>query len=135
MADPLSIATACVAAVETIASVVITIRGFLDECRAAKSDLRGIQDTLAKLETLFDGIKVEVSGPNSHFIDPTMRSGILGGIHDCTRVMVRIGEVVAEHRGHASKWVRNGKGQVGKLQSSLETYQAVLRLAVSGAKL
>jgi hypothetical protein len=136
MADPLSIASACLAGVETIATVALTIRKFLKECRAAKSDLENVEETLAKLQTVFDGIKKEVSGPNSHLMDPSMRSGILSGINDCVGVIRRINEVVTEHVGQSSsRWVRNGKKQVADLQSSLETHRTVLQLAVSGAKL
>ncbi|KAK4450508.1 hypothetical protein QBC34DRAFT_424656 [Podospora aff. communis PSN243] len=136
MADPLSIASACLAGIETIATVAIAIRKFVKDCRAAKSDLENVQETLAKLQTVFDGIKTEVSGPSSHLIDPSMRGGILSGINDCVGVIHRINEVVAEHVGlSSSKWVRNGKKQVADLQSSLETHRTVLQLAVSSAKL
>jgi len=136
MADPLSIASACLAAVETIATVAFTIRKFVKECRAAKSDLENVQETLSKLQTVFTRIKDRVSGQNGHLLDANMRDGILSGVNDCVGVIQRIHQVVADHVGQSSsKWVRNGKKEVASLESSLETCRSILQLAVSGAEL
>ena len=130
--DPLSITTACIGLVGSIANVSIQISDFVRGAREARGDLDLISRELVSLKTLLDILSEDARTGNG-FTESLAKnlSGILeslGGV--LKQIEVEIQKHAGGSLGPAVKWSLSGREEANKLRSSLEVYKSTLEIVL-----
>ncbi|KAH7243023.1 hypothetical protein B0J15DRAFT_429482 [Fusarium solani] len=104
----MEIAASCIAFAQVADKTIGTIRGFIIDCRDARSDLSAVSRELS------------------------IRDDIRSIIKNCLDVAKEIDDVLVEHRGRfaAVSWAAKGKQKVSALKAVLEAHRRALNLAV-----
>ena len=121
----------------TATKLADTITRFVRDVRAARADLDAVSRELGSLKLILltledeftdDGFKDVVEIPE------TLKKQIHDMIGNCQAVLLDIDRLLEDQKtsriGEASRWTLTGKGDVKKLQYSLEAHRSVLDIAL-----
>ncbi len=130
--DPLSITTACLALLGTVAKTSLAVTTFIRGCRDARSDLTSLSGELTQLHLVLDLLKDDASVTDGRVIPESLQAQILSIIKNCSAVIDNINKVLQNHSGKtgAAKWVAFGKAEVAGLRMSLEAHRGSLNLVL-----
>ncbi|KAL3593306.1 hypothetical protein FPOAC2_07602 [Fusarium poae] len=130
--DPLSITTACIGLIGTVAKTTLAVTNFTRECREARSDLTSINGELSQLQLLLELLRDDTAVSDDHILPESLQGQILSIIDNCSAVVSKINDVLDKHSGKAGvlKWVAFGKNEVVGLRMSLEAHRGSLNLAL-----
>ncbi|EEU37896.1 uncharacterized protein NECHADRAFT_88188 [Fusarium vanettenii 77-13-4] len=108
----MEIAASCIAFAQVADKTIRTIRGFIIDCRDARTDLSAVNRELLKTCSIRDDIR--------------------DIIKNCLDAAKDIDDVLVEHRGRfaAVSWAATGKQKVNSLKAVLEAHRRALNLAV-----
>ncbi|RSM00476.1 hypothetical protein CDV31_011801 [Fusarium ambrosium] len=130
----MEIAAASIAFAQAADKTIGTIRGFIVDCRDARSDLSAVNRELSELkltlnileDLLPDGRQTKDPLPSS------IRDDIRSIIKNCLDVAKEIDDVLLGNRGRfeAVSWAAKGKQKVNSLRAVLEAHRRALNLAV-----
>ncbi|RMJ15707.1 hypothetical protein CDV36_004617 [Fusarium kuroshium] len=130
----MEIAAASIAFAQAADKTIGTIRGFIVDCRDARSDLSAVNRELSDLkltlnileDLLPDGRQTKDPLPSS------IRDDIRSIIKNCLDVAKEIDDVLLGNRGRfeAVSWAAKGKQKVNSLRAVLEAHRRALNLAV-----
>lgn len=130
----MEIAASCIAFAQVADKTIGTIRGFIIDCRDARSDLSAVNWELSELKLTLN-ILEDLVPDGSETGDPlpsSIRDDIRSIIKNCLDAAKEIDDVLVEHRGRfaAVSWAAKGKQKVNSLKAVLEAHRRALNLAV-----
>ncbi|KAI8670571.1 hypothetical protein NCS57_00528700 [Fusarium keratoplasticum] len=130
----MEIAASCIAFAQVADKTIGTIRGFIIDCRDARSDLSAVNRELSELKLTLN-ILEDLVPDGSETGDPlpsSIRDDIRSIIKNCLDAAKEIDDVLVEHRGRfaAVSWAAKGKQKVNSLKAVLEVHRRALNLAV-----
>ncbi|RSM10815.1 hypothetical protein CEP52_003380 [Fusarium oligoseptatum] len=130
----MEIAAASIAFVQAADKTIGTIRGFIVDCRDARSDLSAVNRELSELKLTLN-ILEDLVPDGSQTGDPlpsSIRDDIRSIIKNCLDVAKEIDDVLLGNRGRfaAVSWAAKGKQKVNSLRAVLEAHRRALNLAV-----
>ncbi|XEV04989.1 hypothetical protein FSHL1_010276 [Fusarium sambucinum] len=130
--DPLSITTACIGLIGTVATTTLAVTNFTRECREARSDLTSINGELSQLQLVLELLRDDTTVSDDQILPESLQEQILSIIDNCSAVVSKINLVLDRHSGKvgALKWATFGKNEVIGLRMSLEAHRASLNLAL-----
>jgi hypothetical protein len=132
--DPLSITTACVGLVTTIAKVSITVNGFVREVRDARGDLDAVSRELLSLKTVLELLSDDAETSTGGGFPQSLIKQISGILKNCHGVLGQIESSLQNHSGagvkKGVKWSLSGRDDMNKLRSSLEAHKSALDIAL-----
>ncbi|WAO87603.1 Hypothetical protein NCS54_00491800 [Fusarium falciforme] len=130
----MEIAASCIAFAQVADKTIGTIRGFIIDCRDARSDLSAVNRELSELKLTLNILEdlvsdgSETGGP----LPSSIRDDIRSIIKNCLDAAKEIDNVLVEHSGRfaAVSWAAKGKQKVNSLKAVLEAHWRALNLAV-----
>lgn len=130
----MEIAASCIAFAQVADKTIRTIRGFIIDCRDARTDLSAVNRELSELKLTLN-ILEDLVPDGSQTEDPlpsSIRDDIRDIIKNCLDAAKDIDDVLMEHRGRfaAVSWAATGKQKVNSLKAVLEAHRRALNLAV-----
>ncbi|KAL6357120.1 hypothetical protein LRP88_10738 [Fusarium phalaenopsidis] len=130
----MEIAASCIAFAQVADKTIGTIRGFIIDCRDARSDLSAVNRELSELKLTLN-ILEDLVPDGSETGDPlpsSIRDDMRDIIKNCLDAAKEIDDVLVEHRGRfaAVSWAAKGKQKVNSLKAVLEAHRCALNLAV-----
>ncbi|KAM0420179.1 hypothetical protein ACHAPD_003749 [Fusarium lateritium] len=130
--DPLSITTACVGLIGTVAKTTLAVTIFTRECREARSDLTSINGELSQLQLVLELLRDDTAVSDDQILSESLQEQILSIIDNCSAVVSKINLVLDKHSGKVGvlKWAAFGKNEVVGLRMSLEAHRGSLNLAL-----
>ncbi|OBS20413.1 hypothetical protein FPOA_06783 [Fusarium poae] len=130
--DPLSITTACIGLIGTVAKTTLAVTNFTRECREARSDLTSINGELSQLQLVLELLRDDTAVSDGQILPESLQEQILSIIDNCSAVVSKIHDVLDKHSSKAGvlKWITFGKNEVIGLRMSLEAHRGSLNLAL-----
>lgn len=106
---------------------------FVREVRDARSDVDGVSAELNSLKTILELIVEDVEAATNP-LPPLLKTRIEAILSSCSQAVNEIEVCVGRHQGSrvqkGMRWATMGKGEMAKLQSTLEANKATLSLAL-----
>lgn len=136
MADPLSIAAACVGLLATATRTSVAVTGFVRTFRDARHDLAAVSRQLGELSMivgLLSGEYDDASAEQQQAMPVSLRSQICSILANCGDVLAQLEAVMARHeksRTTAARWALKGKDEVTGLERQLDAHVRALNIAL-----
>lgn len=132
--DPLSISVSCLTLVATISRLSISVSTFIDDVRAARTDLLAVDRELSSLQAILKLLAKDTEHTSDHIPSEAIQVQIRGIITNCTGLLEEMERTLRRYGGtridKAAKWAISGKGDIAKLRSSLESHKSALQIAL-----
>lgn len=132
--DPLSITASCFTLAATITRVSYQVTEFVREVRDARSDLDAVARELLSIKTVLEILADDAKDPAQNNFPPTLGRQVTGILANCNDVVAQIERLLSSYQGSrltkGTKWALNGRGDAGKLRSTLEAHKTALDIAL-----
>ncbi|EON66103.1 hypothetical protein W97_05346 [Coniosporium apollinis CBS 100218] len=132
--DPLSITASCFTLAATITRVSFQVTEFVREVRDARSDLDAVARELLSIKTVLEILADDAKDPAQNNFPPTLGRQVTGILANCNDVVAQIERLLSSYQGSrltkGTKWALNGRGDAGKLRSTLEAHKTALDIAL-----
>lgn len=129
--DPLSITTACLGALGTIAKVSLEIPLFISSVREARKDMEAVLRELTSLTLCLSALQDDAQ-------KVTFPATLLGVVQSCDQIAGQIMSLLAKLKLMKSgriRWTLTEREEVNKLRSSLESHKSCIDVALDMASM
>jgi len=139
--DPLSITASCFAIIQLITSTSGSICTFIGSVRDSRSDLDAVDQELQSIKRILEQLREDIDDQSGRRtktgMSTQLEEQVLGRLQLCDKAIRQIEETLGKYRtmmdksiGRQFRWAVDGKNEMQRLRSELESHKWALEIAV-----